>query len=293
MKILVDADALAYTCGFAAQRTVYDWTTVLNGEVVGEGIVTTKEELEATELMMPEGASLHVSPVIDAEPLVNALAMCKRTLLNIETVMDEHKFYFDRLHLFLTGSGNFREKLATIRGYKANRVGMERPVHYHAIRRYMTERWKAVTVEGYEADDAVAMEAFNHNYSPELVCIVSMDKDLKTVPGRLYNFRKREMRVITPDEALRHFYRQMLTGDVVDNILGCFKAGDKRAMDLIPDDLTDEQEMYRRVLEEFRASMARKGCPYTHMSAENVVLETGRLLHMQRYVGDMWSPPSG
>ena len=291
MKVLVDADFLAYSCGFASQRAVYDYTVDIGGEVLSEGIVSTRDEIEAIDAMRPDGAVLTVTPVIEAEPVVNALAMCKRTLLGIETVMDEAKIEFDRLDLFLTGKGNFREGIATIRGYKANRIGVERPVHYKAIRRYMAERWGAITVDGYEADDAVAMMAHMYQYDPDRICIVSVDKDLLTVPGRLYNFKKKLMRIVTPEEALRAFYRQMLTGDVVDNILGCYKSGDKRALTVIPDDLTDGKDMYGRVLEEFRASMTRKGCPYTHMTAEAVVLETGRLLHMQRWIGQMWEPP--
>jgi hypothetical protein len=292
MKVLVDSDFLSYSCGFASQRTAYDYTVEIDGDLLSEGIVSTRDELDAIEAMKPEGSTLHINTVIEAEPLVNALAMCKRTLLNIESAMDEAHLAFDRLDLFLTGKGNYRNEIATIRGYKANRVGTERPVHYKAIRRYMVERWNAAVVDGYEADDAVSIIAASYNYDPEAVCIVSVDKDLMTVPGRLYNFRKKTMRIITPEEAYRAFYRQMLTGDVVDNILGCFRAGEKKALTIVPDTMNDPVDMYRGVLGEFKASMSRAGCPYSHMSPEAVVLETGRLLHMQRKVGELWEPPA-
>jgi hypothetical protein len=290
VHIVVDADALAYTAGFASQRVRYDYTVHVAGDVISEGIVDTRDEYAAAEAMMPEGASLEVATVIEAEPLVNALAMVKRTLLSIESALDEAGLEFDRMHLYLTGKGNFRESLATIKGYKANRIGLERPVHYKAIRRYLKERWGAQVVSGMEADDALAMEAALYAYDPERVCIVSMDKDLMTVPGRLYNFKRKKMYITTPIEALRNFYTQILVGDTVDNIGGCYKCGPKKAEELLGG-LETEEAMYAAVLAEYARSLARPGCPYGALGAEGALLENARLLHLLRLPGKMWEPP--
>lgn len=296
MRVVVDADVLAYQGGFAAQRTVYEYA-VLNsaGSVVEASITADKDELEAMQADLPFGHSLQIHPFAEPEPLVNALAMTKRTLLKIEEAMDAHGCAFSRLELFLTGRGNYRDDIAKLRGYKANRVGVEKPVHYKAIRRYMVERWKAITVEGYEADDAVAMAAHEADYDPERVCIVSGDKDLMTVPGRLYNFRTKAMRVITPQEALVSFYRQILTGDVVDNIAGCFRVGPAAAEKIVTPD-TDEDTMAKAVLVAFETSKEKKGCPYTDRESSSIFLETARLVHMARTVTETlpsgyWQPP--
>lgn len=291
MRVLVDADALAYTAGFASQKVVYDWTVHRDGEVLGEGIASTRDEVEAVSVDAPEGATVDVVSVVDAEPLINALAMTKRTLLAIESAMDEAGVEFDRLELYLTGKGNFRESIATIKGYKANRVGMQKPVHYKAIRRYMKERWGALVVHGIEADDELATQAAWEKYDPGRVCIVSMDKDLRTVPGLLYNFRRKQFYTITPQEALVNFYRQLLTGDTVDNIGGCFKCGEKRAAEVVNESLSEEQ-MYQVVLAEYVKSLERKGCPYVLLGAEDALLENARLLHLRRSPGEMWVPPS-
>lgn len=296
MRVVVDADVLAYQGGFAAQRTVYEYAVLgADGEVVETSITADKDDLDALRAELGDGFTLEVSPFAEPEPLVNALAMTKRTLLKIEEAMDAHGCEFDRLELFLTGKGNYRDKIATLRGYKANRIGVEKPVHYKAIRRYMKERWGAVVVAGYEADDAVAMAAHELEYDPERICIVSGDKDLLTVPGRLFNFRTKVMRIITPDEALVAFYRQILVGDTVDNIAGCYRAGPAAAEALITP-FMDEEAMARAALAAFETSKGKKGCPYADREVYAVFLETARLVHMARRLGETcpagyWLPP--
>ena len=61
--------------------------------------------------------------------------------------------------LFLTGSGNFREQLATIRPYKGNRPD-DKPYHYERVRDYLIKFRNAILVEGMEADDAVSIEQY-------------------------------------------------------------------------------------------------------------------------------------
>jgi hypothetical protein len=235
-----------------------------------------------------------VDHLVTEEPLEHALGSAKRTLLSIEHALrTAHGLSFLSMDLYLTGKENFRDKYARIRPYKGNREKVSRPVHYEAIRAYLIRRWGAVVIEGSEADDAVATIAAAHDYDPERVCIVSPDKDLTTVPGRLYNFRKKKMRIITPGEARMNFYRQMLVGDPVDNVLGCYKTGPGTAGKIVTASQTDV-ESAQAVLDEFRASMTRKGCPYaeTHRP-EEAMMETGILLHMQRKAGEIWRIPEG
>lgn len=289
-RVLVDADALAYTAGFASQSVVYDWCYHKDGEVIDEGITADKSYLPFLEMERPLGVEFSYESRVEAQPLENALAMTKRSLLHIEDTLNREEVEFKRMELFLTGKGNYRERLATIRPYKGNRTA-ERPVHYAAIRRYMTERWKAETVDGMEADDMLAIIAHQEDYDPDRVLIVSMDKDLMTVPGRLYNFKRKKFYHVTPQQALLNFYKQCLTGDVVDNIGGCYRCGPKRA-DEILHVTQHEIRMYEAVLEEYEASLTRKDCPYVDLGAEAALLENARLLHMQRRVGEMWVPPT-
>lgn len=294
-RVIVDADVYAYSCGGATQRTLYDWCATMGRDVIEGGIAENKADVEAARSSLPEGAEFHVTEIVDAEPLEHALALCKRSLLGVEQAMDEAGIEFDRLELFLTGKGNFRENIATLRGYKSNRIGKPRPVHYKGIRRYMRERWGATVVKGYEADDALAMIAHQHDYDGDAVVLVSGDKDLRTVPGRHYNPRKKAWSVVTPQEALLNFYRQVITGDPVDNIPGCYKAGPKAADELLSTVYDkDEGTIALAVMNMYEASLSKKGCPYTEPNM--AMLENCRLLHMCRTVeetkeGGYWNFP--
>ena len=294
-RIIVDADVYAYQSGGATQRTIYDWCGVMGGEVIEAGLAENKADVEAARSSLPEGAEMHVTELIDAEPLEHALALCKRSLLGVEQAMDEAGVEFDKLELYLTGKGNFREGIATLRGYKSNRIGKAKPVHYKGIRRYMRERWGAVTVKGYEADDALAMIAHQHEYDHEAVILCSGDKDLRTVPGRHYNPRKKTWSIVTKQEALLNFYRQVITGDTVDAIMGCYKAGPKAADELLSTLFEqDENTIAHAVLDLYTQSCEKKGCPYE--SPSMAMLENCRLLHMCRTVeetqeGGYWNFP--
>lgn len=254
MRVLVDSDVIAYSCGFASQ---------------------SKDD----------------AGNVVAQPVENALALAKTSLT---AIYDEVSAWLgrsgerlDHLELFLTGKTNFRDQVATIRGYKANRIGKPKPVHYQAIRDYLVKHWGAKVIEGHEADDELAIQAAKEGYDPDRVMIASCDKDLKTVPGLLYSFKKKEPFMIDEQGALVNFYRQMITGDTADNILGVYRAGEKKAAVIAESD--DERSMWGYTLGLFEESIKKPGCPYTDPLA--AAIETGRLLHLLRYPGQIWEPP--
>lgn len=296
MRILFDADSMVYGCGFATQRTLYDYTLASeDGSEIVEGIAQGKDELEAVVAMLPDGWSIGYETRAEAEPLENALALVKRQLTRVSEKLDRDGYRFERLELFITGKGNFREQIAKVRPYKGNRILMEKPVHYHSIRRYLSNRWMARTINGWEADDEVAMQAALEGYDPSQVMIVSQDKDLRTVPGLLFNYRSNAYEMISQQAALVNFYRQIITGDATDNIVGVHKAGPAKAVGIITTDMT-ETDMWNAVVQEFAASMEKKGCPYADRDPADVALETARLLHMARRIqetlpGGWWRPP--
>lgn len=75
---------------------------------------------------------------------------------------------------------------------------------------------------------------------PCVIC--SVDKDLLQIPGKHYNFVKKEFCEISEIEGLRNFYKQMLIGDPADNIFGVKGIGKVKAANLI-DCLETEQYM--------------------------------------------------
>ena len=136
--------------------------------------------------------------------------------------------------------GGFRR--AILPSYKANREGKPRPVILKALReRLMDGRScipeKAVYLRpGLEADDCLGILATYTGFMPQRQkIIVSVDKDMKSIPGRFYNTGHPEAGVlsISEFEADRWFMLQTLTGDSTDGYLGCPGVGPKKADSLL------------------------------------------------------------
>ena len=289
-RVVVDADYLVYATGFAVERVLYDVMVERPDGSTEQALFRYKDEVDAWLSDECAGTESTVDTMVEADPLSHALFLIDRMLTSVDSKLSELGVDFDRLELFLTGKENFRNTLATIKGYKANRKDSRKPIHYKGIRRYLRNRWGAEVIEGYEADDKVAMLAHQYGYDPERLLIVSMDKDLRTVPGGHFHFKRRTIEVLSENDALVNFYRQLITGDTVDNIGGCYRAGEKAAQTAILPGMT-ETAMYDAALDLYRKSLEKKGCPYVHLSAEAALLENARLLHMLRYENDVWLPP--
>jgi hypothetical protein len=184
--------------------------------------------------------------------------------------------FVDRWELYLTGKGNFREKIATTVVYKGNRLDTPKPAHHAALRKHLIEAWDAVVIQGQEADDAIATRATTLG---DDCVIVSLDKDLDQVAGYHYNFVKKEAYYITPEEGLLRFYCQILTGDAADNIMGIHGIGNVKARKML-EDAENEAEMYHR-------------CVMAYDGSEDRVIENARLLWLRRTEDEpLWTPPS-
>ena len=108
-----------------------------------------------------------------------------------------------------------------------NGKGVDKPIHYQLVRDYLVKKYNAQVVTGMEADDALAL------CQTEDTCIATIDKDLLMVPGSHYNYAKLTWATVTPKEGEFFFYKQMLTGDRVDNITGIRGIGEKKADKLL------------------------------------------------------------
>lgn len=182
---------------------------------------------------------------------------------------------------YLTGKDNFRYEIATTYHYKGNRKDKPKPVYLPHAREYLVENWNTTVVEGIEADDKLAMEA--SRVGDEYV-IASIDKDFATVPGWKYNWTRDTFSYDTPEEALKFFYTQILTGDTADNIVGLHRIGPKKAEKIL-EGLSTEEELFEACLEAYKGSETLVGDPYDR------IVENARLLHLQRYEGELWQPP--
>ncbi|MDB5317112.1 MAG: hypothetical protein JWO24_2956 [Rhodospirillales bacterium] len=125
--------------------------------------------------------------------------------------------------VLLTGRMNFRKIVAP--SYKMNRVGAAKPVALGYARGLLLEQYGARIVEGLEADDLLGL-MLTGSMSDGRGVVVSVDKDLRTVPGLHLNPRKDEKPVeVTLHQADFLWMTQTLTGDPVDGYGGAKGVG--------------------------------------------------------------------
>jgi DNA polymerase-1 len=144
---------------------------------------------------------------------------------------------------------NFR--LSVLPSYKENRKDIKRPIYLKSVREWLTRQYpKAIyqrpTLEG---DDVMGILATS-KVIPGKKIVVSEDKDLKQIPGWLYNPRKDDKpHLVTKDEGDYYFFTQVLTGDPTDNYKGCPGIGKVRAEKILEQARSDFSSP---ILDEFK-----------------------------------------
>lgn len=209
----------------------------------------------------------------------------KSTRSACSTIM--HDVGASRLHIYLTGAGNYRE--AVYDKYKANRKDTDKPRHYKAIKKYMLDTLGAILIEGEEADDALGYMAVSKGHG-----IATLDKDLDGVPGLHYNWKKKSAYYVSPEDADRFFYTQMLTGDSTDNIPGLFKRTGVKAMASTKEPIEymdDPKEMYAHVKQVYMDAIEKKVMPSEESDVDRWLLTQGQLLWIRRKEGETWAAP--
>jgi DNA polymerase I len=194
--ILFDGDYFLYKACFAAQREIYF-----------PNDAPDEDEYSSIDSIFGE-----VLEVWNAE-VENAKAVCDTDEM-IVAFSDNHD--------------NFRKRLDP--EYKANRKKNRRPNHYQKLRKYAIETYNAKIIPSLEGDDVLGIMATSNKFKADYrKIIVSIDKDMKTVPGFFFDVGKpeNEVREVTSDEAHYWHLYQTLTGDTTDHYKGCPSFGEK------------------------------------------------------------------
>lgn len=105
--------------------------------------------------------------------------------------------------------------------YKQGRS--EKPETYQPLEDWVAANTPAVWFPGLEADDVMGVLS-----GPDTV-ICSNDKDMKTIPGKLYITGKQKLVTITETRANWQWMYQTIMGDSTDGFNGCLGAGPKAA----------------------------------------------------------------
>ncbi|WP_266156767.1 phage exonuclease [Dyella silvatica] len=199
LTLLIDADVLRYQLAFSNTKSFqFD------------------DDDSATEITNPEKAKADLEGYI--EDLVDTLGATDFLLP-------------------LSVSTNFRKDLYP--AYKDNRAGKPKPSLWSAVDGFLHEMYadKIITRDCLEGDDILGLLATHPKPKrcPGKRIIVSIDKDMQTIPSRLYNPQKPDLgtRTIGIHDANLFWMKQTLMGDATDNYPGCKGIGPKKADELL------------------------------------------------------------
>ena len=113
--------------------------------------------------------------------------------------------------LFFSDSTNFRKLV--FNDYKGHR-NRKKPCGYKRVIYALHEEYEVIRMPSLEADDAMGIYATSNDDCT----IVSPDKDMKQIPGSLYDMK--EMFTITKRDGWEWFLIQTLAGDQTDGYAG-------------------------------------------------------------------------
>lgn len=201
-------------------------------------------------------------------------------------------FMADRMIICLSDDTNFRKTI--LPSYKSNRKNVIKPALLAELKKYMHESYEVFKRPTLEADDVLGILATVGDV-PGLITgdriVVSEDKDLKSIPGMLFNPRHPErgtVAIMTWQADLEHM-RQTLTGDSTDGYSGCPGIG-KGKVDKILTKKHADQTLWELVV----AAYVKKGL--TEKDAL-VQARVARILRAEDYDfinkrPILWMPPS-
>ena len=149
----------------------------------------------------------------------DAYSATKRELTKLENKLGT----FSTIILFFSDSVNFRKKI--LPEYKGHR-NRKKPCGYKRVINALREEYKVIMKPTLEADDTMGIYATKYPGN----IIASPDKDMRQIPGKLYNFD--ETFTIEPEAGARWHLIQSISGDQTDGYGGVPGIGVKRAESL-------------------------------------------------------------
>jgi DNA polymerase-1 len=147
---------------------------------------------------------------------VNVKSACQNALSIARTWIEKSRCERAIMCFSDPSGGNFRKLVGP---YKESRTG-HKPECYWEVVDTLHEEWEVKSIRMLEADDVMGI----YSTSPKIkgAVIVSIDKDMKTIPGKLLNpMKDKRPRTVSPYEADMFWMLQTLIGDTVDGYKGC------------------------------------------------------------------------
>ena len=171
-----------------------------------------------------EGIDFGNDVIIAQSNFSNVLKIFEREIKKVKTAMMD-----DEIILYFSSTENFRKKIYV--DYKGHR-NRRKPLGYRRLVNHCRENYNFVCRKGLEADDSIGIDATNPKYASLDNIVVSPDKDMKQIPGVLWNLTD-DVEEITKEDGDTWHLIQSLAGDPTDGYAGCPGIGVKRALDLL------------------------------------------------------------
>ena len=189
----------------------------------------------------------------------------------------QNEFMCDDVILFFTSPNNFRKKI--LPEYKGHRQ-RKKPCGFKRVINNLKLEYKVIIKDTLEADDTMGMYATKYPGN----IIVSPDKDMRQIPGKLYDFK--ETVEITPDQGAKWHLIQTLAGDNTDGYSGVPGIGFKKAEKIFE----EKGYTWKEVVETFEEK---------DMTEEDALCNArlARILTSEDYNFDtkepiLWTPPN-
>lgn len=194
---LIDADLIAYRAAFRGQKDI-DWD--------GDGDITTDADIDVVRASVDELITEWKGLVkCDGVQLVQS---------------DPERRSFRKTYVW--------------EGYKRQRQPASRPALLKQAEAYIRERFTAIYRPWLEGDDILGLLTTR---APDQYVIVSMDKDMLTVPGRVcivgHTPELTRKFQLSEADANLNWMRQVVTGDPSDGYRGAPGVGAVKAQDYV------------------------------------------------------------
>lgn len=317
LTAVVDADFIAYAVASAGEKRTVIVTHKPSGRQIEVGTRTEWHgdwrkrdggmlaEINAKRTSPFDPDEFEFEDVQTPEPIENVLHSAKTMFTSTYKNAGTEDYIG-----FLGGSNNFRDDVATIWKYKGDRENLIKPLYLKDVREYLSRKFSLEIVDGYEADDAVVMEA--HGRRDRVV--ISPDKDTGGNHVMWYNPHKPEQGIVDCMKLGKlflddkgevrgfgriFFYYQCASGDRAD----CYAAnsacgkrwGDKSAYKSLVDCKTDKEalialkEVYQKLYPEPLTIIGWRG-DQLDVDWKYVLNENWQLARMIRSVDEIENP---
>lgn len=264
-RVVIDGDWTIYGAGFAGEKRTIKAIHVPSGREFDcanrtelRGRKKTKDggllaELNGSSDSPMIWTEFEILDIQHPEPIENVLYTVKKMIEGVSKVTG-----ITRRDVFIGEGKTFRHERATILEYKGNRTNNILPIYKDEIKEYMIKVHKAEVVTEIETDDRVVIEG----QRPGTV-VAAVDKDTGGCPVFWFNPNKPDLGIVDCNglgrldwdtsgktKILRgvgrkFFYKQLLTGDTVDNYkpnaASEVEFGDVSAYNALNDCETDRQ----------------------------------------------------